>query len=112
MWFWVYPLPLEMWLAESSFRVAVAAIVLGIISGVLLIIHPPSGRVLAMVLCTFSIAYRLWWFLLPYSDLGKKLYTVFFLLLPMRPIYVIHVEVIAWAFLITTLLLLWRNPTA
>lgn len=111
-WFVVYPLPLEIWLAEPMFRLATVAIVLGIISGVLLITHPPSGRVFATLLCTFAIAYRLWWFSFPYSDFGKKLYTVFFLLLPARPIYVIHVEIIAWIFFITTILFLWRNPTA
>lgn len=111
-WFVVYPLPLEIWLTEPTFKLAAVGIVLGIISGVLLITHVPSGRVLAMVLCTVTIAYRLWWLLFPYSDLRKKLYTVFFLLLPMRPIYVIHVELIAWVFFITTILFLWKKPTA
>src|SRR5262245_30568280 len=81
-WFVVYPLPLEIWLAEPMFRLAAVAVVLGIISGVLLITHPLFGRVFAMLLCTFAIAYRLWWFLFPYSDFGKKIYTVFLLLLP------------------------------
>jgi hypothetical protein len=111
-WFVVYPLPIETLLAEPMFRVAIAAIILGIVSGVLLITHPPFGRVFAMLLCTFAIAYRLWWFLFPYSDFGKKLYTIFFLLLPTRPIYVIHVEIIAWIFFITTIPFLRRNPTA
>ena len=111
-WFVVYPLPLEIWLADPTFKLAAVGMALGIISGVLLIIHPTSGRVLAMILCTFTIGYRLWWFLFPYSDFGKKLYTVFFFLLPRRPIYVIHVEIIAWVFFITTILFLWRKPTA
>ena len=111
-WFVVYPLPLEIWLADPTFKLAAVGMALGIISGVLLIIHPTSGRVLAMALCTFTIGYRLWWFLFPYSDFGKKLYTVFFFLLLRRPIYVIHVEIIAWVFFITTILFLWRKPTA
>jgi len=111
-WFVVYPLPLEIWLADPTFKLAAVGMALGIISGVLLIIHPTSGRVLAMALCTFTIGYRLWWFLFPYSDFGKKLYTVFFFLLPRRPIYVIYVEIIAWVFFITTILFLWRKPTA
>ena len=111
-WFVVYPLPLEIWLADPTFKLAAVGMALGIISGVLLIIHPTSGRVLAMVLCTFTIGYRLWWFLFPYSDFGKKLYTVFFFLLPRRLIYVVHVEIIAWVFFITTILFLWRKPTA
>src|SRR5207253_10510260 len=71
-WFVVYPLPLEIWLADPSFKLAAVGMALGIISGVLLIIHPTSGRVLAMALCTFTIGYRLWWFLFPYSDFGKN----------------------------------------
>ena len=111
-WFLVYPLPLETLLAEPGFGVTATSIVLGIISGMLLIVHPSSGRVLAMVPCALMMAARLWWLSFPYSDLGKKLYAIFFVLLPSRPIYVIHYEFIAWGFFIGTIVFLWRRPTA
>jgi hypothetical protein len=111
-WFVIYPLPLETWVYEPTFWLNAASTFIGIISGALLIAHPPSGRVLAMIVCGVMIAVRLGWLFFPLSELGKKLYAIIFVVFPERPIFVLHNEVVTWAFYVGTMVLLWRKPTA
>lgn len=108
-WFFVYPVSLDLMLIEPSISIGAASIVVGIISGVLLIVHPSLGRMLAISLCVLMILVRMWSLLYPISGLGKRLYVIFFMVLPWRPIYVVHNELVAWTFLVATIVFLWRR---
>jgi hypothetical protein len=106
--------PLETWLqyAAMGFWSSVALIVAGVVSGLLLLVHPRSGRIVAVTLCTGMLALRLWQILAPYPHIGERLHAIFFLLLPQRPVYVIHCEILAVAFFIATIVFLGMRSRA
>jgi hypothetical protein len=111
-WFFIYPLPLQFWLSEPAFWFSAVSTFIGIVSGALLIGHPHSGRILATIVCSVMIAVRLGWLVFPFSELGKKLYTIIFVVFPARPIFVLHNEIVAWGFFVGTIVFLWRKRTA
>jgi hypothetical protein len=98
--------------SDVYFWFNVALICTGIISGVLLLVHPRSGRIVAVTLCAGMILHRIWSLMRSYPHIGDRLHGIFFLLLPSRPVYVIHCEIVALAFYITTIALLWRKRIA
>jgi hypothetical protein len=109
VWLFIYPIDIWMQYEPASFWLTTGLILAGVVSGVLLLVHPRSGRVLAMVLCTVVLAYRAWSLARSYPHISDRLHGIFFLLLPTNPVYVIHSEIITLAFYITTIVFLWRK---
>jgi hypothetical protein len=85
-------------------------ILLGVLSGIILLAHPPAGRVLAIALSSLMLAMKAFSLISTYPRTGQLLYFIFFLALPRRPVYVIHNEIVAPLFWIATLVVLWRWP--
>jgi len=86
------------------------AILLGVLSGILLLVHRPSGRVLAIALSSLMLGMKAFSLISTYPRTGQLLYFIFFLALPRRPVYVIHNEIVAPLFWIATIVVLWRWP--
>jgi hypothetical protein len=108
---YVFMYPLETWLRYEplQFWLSLGLILTGVISGVLLIVHPRSGRILAITLCAGLLAYRLWEILSSFPHIGERLHAIFFLLLPRKPVYVIHSEIVSVLFFIITIVFLGRK---
>jgi hypothetical protein len=85
-------------------------ILFGVLSGVLLFVRPPSGRVLAIALSAVMLTMKAFSLVSAYPQIGQRLYLIFFVTLPWRPAYVIHNEIVAPLFWIATLVVLWRWP--
>ena len=86
----------------------VVVVLLGVLSGVLLIFHPFSGRLLAVTLCSAMLLMKVVSLLSSYPHIGQRLYFLFFVFLPKRPVFVIHNDVIATGFYIGTIVMLLK----
>jgi len=86
----------------------VAVVLLGTLSGVLLIVHPSSGRILAVALCSVLLLTKLISILSAYPHIGQRLHFLLVVFLPRKPVYVIHNEIIATVFYIATIIILLR----
>jgi len=102
---------------ESELRTALRAdyvrtvviVSLGLASGVLLIVRPSAGRILAVSLCSLMLLTKLVGLLSTYPHIGQRLHFLFFVFLPSRPVYVIHHDIIGTAFYVSTVVTLLRR---
>ena len=82
-------------------------VLLGVLSGVLLIVHPRSGRPLAVTLCSAMLLMKVVSFVSSYPHIGQRLQILFLVLLKW-PAYVIHNDLVATVFYIGTIVMLLR----
>jgi hypothetical protein len=112
VYFFRYNIGLWLQVDPLSFWREVALIIAGVFSGVLLLVHPRSGRILALALCLAMLILRISHTLSAYPHILRNLHATYFIMLPQMPIYTIHHEIIALAFFITTVLYLGRKSIA
>ena len=101
---------LEAELLRSFRRIFVRSavvVLLGVLSGVLLIVHPFSGRLLAVTLCSAMLLMKVV-SLVASPHIGQRLHFLFLVLLPKWPVYVIHNDVVATVFYIGSIAMLLR----
>jgi len=102
---------------ESELRTAlrvdyahrIVIVSLGLASGVLLIVRPSAGRILAVTLCSLMLMTKLVGLLSAYPYIGQRLHFLFLVFLPSRPVYVIHHDIISTAFYVGTVVTLLRR---
>ena len=82
-------------------------VLVGVLSGVLLIVHPRSGRFLAVTLCSAMLLMKVVSLLSSYRHIGQRLQILFLVLLKW-PAYVIHNDLVATVFYIGTIVMLLR----
>jgi len=85
----------------------VVVVLLGVLSGVLLIVHPRSGRLLAVTLCSAMLLMKVVSLLSSYPHIGQRLQILFLVLLKW-PAYVIHNDLVGTVFYIGTIVMLLR----
>jgi len=83
----------------------------GIASGVLLLFHPLSGRIIAVSLSTIIIISRLWYYLSSFSQIGKRLYALYVIYMSQHPIQVVFFDILSYVYWVSSILYLTKLKT-
>ena len=102
----------DLWLdIYSVYAKSIILIIIGIIAGIFTYRHKRIGQYLAIILCIYMLAGRLSAMLTP-SGIIRHLKTIYFKLLLVTPVPVIHKDIIAPIFFIFSIVFLLRRTVS
>jgi hypothetical protein len=105
-----YPLRLLL-LFGWQFYAGLLILFTGIASGVLLLVHPRSGRIIAISLSTLIIISRLWYYASSFSQIGERLYALYVIYMSQHPIQVVFFDILSYVYWVSSILYLSKMKT-
>jgi hypothetical protein len=96
--------PLSTWhMIGWLYYLGVFIVLAGIVSGVLLLVYPRRGRLLAVALAAVLLSAKFWQIISAYPHIGERLYANYIVFMKIKPIQVIYNDIIGIIFFISTL---------
>jgi hypothetical protein len=96
---YVLQYPLKTWLMIGwQFYVGLVILFIGLASGILLLVHPQSGKIIAISLSAMIIIWRLWHYASSFSQIGDRLYALYVINMRQHPIQVVYFDILGYVF--------------
>ena len=96
--------PLSSWrMSGWIFYFGVFTVFAGIVSGVLLLTNPRSGRLLAVGISAIVIVFKLGHIISSFPYISDRLYATYVLFMKVKPIQVLYIDVLSPIFFISTI---------
>lgn len=85
------------------FYLGLLTLSIGLASGILLVVHPRSGKILAISLSAMLIVWRLWYYASSFSQIGDRLYALYIIHMGEHPFKVIYFDILSYVFYVSTI---------
>ena len=104
--------PLRTWpLLGWQLYVGLSILFIGLASGVLLLVHPQSGKIMAISLSASMIIWKLWYYVSSFSLIGDRLYTLYVFYMRQHPIQVVYFDILGYIFWTCSIIYLSKRET-
>lgn len=98
--------------SRIAFAKSILMIITGVISGILIMRLKRWGRTLAVALCSVMLVIHFLKFVVRHGNIQESLYATYVQLMRQFPLRVIHLDIIAPLFFITTIIFLTRKSVS